>query len=57
MRKGGDPIQDTAALIVEKHEDRIRRSDAQRRRGILREVQEVLSHYPGAMQDSNAVVN
>ncbi len=57
LRKGGDPIQDTAALIVEKHEDRIRRSDAQRRRGILREVQEVLSHYPGAMQDSHAVVN
>jgi GTP-binding protein EngB required for normal cell division len=48
LKKGGDPIQDTADLIVEKHEDRIRRSDAQRRRGVLREVQEVLTRYPGA---------
>jgi GTP-binding protein EngB required for normal cell division len=48
LKKGGNPIQDTADLIVEKHEDRVRRSDAQRRRGVLREVQEVLSQYPGA---------
>lgn len=47
LKKGGDPIQDTAELIVEKHEDRIRRSDAQRRRGVLQEVQEVISRYPG----------
>lgn len=49
LKKGGDPIQDTAELIIEKHEDRIRRSDAQRRRGVLHEVQEVISHYPGSM--------
>lgn len=47
LRTGGNPIQDTGDLIVEKHEDRIRRSDAQRRRGVLREVQEVISNYPG----------
>lgn len=52
LKKGGNPIQDTADLIVEKHEDRIRRSDAQRRRGVLREVQEVVSRYPGATSAS-----
>lgn len=50
LKKGGDPIQETADLIIEKHEDRIRRSDAQRRRGVLREVQEVISYYPGVAQ-------
>lgn len=48
LKKGGDPIQDTADLIIEKHEDRIRRSDAQRRRGVLQEAQEVLTRFPGA---------
>ena len=49
FNKGGDPIQETADLIVEKHEDRIRRSDAQRRRGVLQEVQKVIAHYPGSL--------
>lgn len=49
LKNGGDPIQDTADLIVEKHEDRLRRSDAQRRRGVLREVQEVLDNVPGTV--------
>jgi len=48
LKKGGDPIQDTADLIIEKHEDRIRRSDAQKRRGVLQEVQDVLERFPGA---------
>jgi hypothetical protein len=46
LKKGGNPIQDTVNLIVVKHEDRIRRSDAQRRRGILQEVTDVISTYP-----------
>lgn len=50
LNKGGNPIQDTADLIVEKHEDRIRRSDAQRRRGVLKNVQEVISQYPADQQ-------
>jgi GTP-binding protein EngB required for normal cell division len=47
LKKGGDPIQGTVDLIVEKHEDRIRRSDAQRRRGVLQEVQTVIAAFPG----------
>ncbi|MBK8803321.1 MAG: hypothetical protein IPN71_14930 [Fibrobacteres bacterium] len=31
----GQPLEDTANLIVEKHEDRVKRSDAQRRNRIL----------------------
>jgi GTP-binding protein EngB required for normal cell division len=46
LKKGGDPIQGTADLIIEKHEDRIRRSDAQRRRGVLQEVQTVIAAFP-----------
>lgn len=52
LKKGGDPIQDTVNLIVEKHEDRVRRSDAQRRRGILQEIQAVVAEFPGERQAS-----
>jgi hypothetical protein len=57
LKKGGNPIQDTADLIVEKHEDRIRRSDAQKRGGILREVQEVLAQYPGGAPADDRVTD
>jgi hypothetical protein len=57
LKKGGNPIQDTADLIVEKHEDRIRRSDAQKRGGVLREVQEVLAQYPGGAPADNPVTD
>ena len=46
LKKGGDPIQSTVDLIVEKHEDRIRRSDAQRRRGVLQEIETVMAACP-----------
>jgi len=45
-RADDDPIQSTVDLLVEKHENRIRRSDAQRRRGVLLEVQTVISTFP-----------
>lgn len=46
--KGGKPLQDTADLIVERHESRVRRSDAQRRGAILAEVRSVLATHPTA---------
>ena len=46
LKKGGNPIQDTVDLIIEKHEDRVRRSDAQRRKGVLHEVQAVIVAFP-----------
>lgn len=48
LKKGGDPIQSTVDLIVEKHEDRIRRSDAQRRRGVLQEIETVMAACPAS---------
>ena len=46
FRQGGDPIQGTADLIVEKHEERMKRSDAQKRRPILEELETVLAACP-----------
>lgn len=46
FRQGGDPIQTTADLIVEKHEERVKRSDAQKRRPILEELELVLAACP-----------
>jgi GTP-binding protein EngB required for normal cell division len=46
LKKGGDPLQDTADLIVESHEARVRRSDAQKRRIILSEVGSVIESFP-----------
>jgi len=34
-------------LIVESHEARVRRSDAQKRRAVLTEVGEVIECFPG----------
>ena len=42
----GDPIEETADLIVEKHEDRLKRSDAQRRGRILAEVAMLVGKCP-----------
>jgi hypothetical protein len=43
FKEGGNPLQDTANLIVERHEDRVKRSDAQRRGAILSEVKILLT--------------
>ena len=53
--QGGDPIQTTADLIVERHEERVKRSDAQKRGRILSELDEVLSRCP--TRDSDATAN
>lgn len=42
----GDPIQETADLIVERHEERVKRSDAQKRARVLADLNEVLSKNP-----------
>jgi GTP-binding protein EngB required for normal cell division len=52
LKKGGDPIQGTVDLIIERHEDRIRRSDAQRRRGVLQEIHVVMGAFPGGRSSS-----
>ncbi|OSZ74618.1 dynamin family protein [Hydrogenophaga sp. IBVHS1] len=56
FRQGGDPIQTTANLIVEKHEERLKRSDAQKRRPILEELELVLAACPAKpeMNDTTA---
>lgn len=42
----GDPVQETADLIVERHEARVKRSDAQKRGRVLTELDEVLIRNP-----------
>lgn len=44
--QGGDPIQTTADLIVERHEARVKRSDAQKRGPILAELDKVFETCP-----------
>jgi len=51
----GDPIQDTADLIVERHEERVKRSDAQKRTRILAELEEVLGECPIELSNEAAV--
>lgn len=46
FQQGGDHIQGTADLIVERHEERLKRSDAQKRRPILEELETVLATCP-----------
>jgi hypothetical protein len=53
LKKGGDPIQSTVDLIIERHEDRIRRSDAQRRRGVLQEIDVVMAAFPAGRSSSS----
>jgi len=42
----GEPLQDTANLIVERHEERIKRSDAQKRSKVLADIEAVLTECP-----------
>lgn len=42
----GEPLQDTANLIVERHEERLKRSDAQRRSKVLADIEAVLTECP-----------
>lgn len=51
----GDPIQETADLIVERHEERLRRSDAQKRGRILAEIEEVYKTNPIVVVDAPAI--
>lgn len=44
--QGGDPIQSTADLIVESHEAKVRRSDAQKRGKILAELEIIFANCP-----------
>lgn len=50
FKKGGDPIQGTANLMVERHEAKVRRSDAQKRGPILLELDGVFSSCPVVSQ-------
>jgi GTP-binding protein EngB required for normal cell division len=52
FKKGGDPINDTAAAIVERHEDRVKRSDAQRRGPILQDYARVVKAHAAARSAS-----
>jgi GTP-binding protein EngB required for normal cell division len=46
FKKGGNPLQDTANLIVQRHEDRLRRSDSQKRKAVLSQVGAALHACP-----------
>lgn len=52
FKNGGDPLQDTADLIVQRHEDRLRRSDAQKRKSVLSQVEAALNVCPNVMEPS-----
>jgi GTP-binding protein EngB required for normal cell division len=42
----GEPLLDTANLIVERHEERMKRSDAQKRSKVLADIEAVLTECP-----------
>ena len=48
----GDPLQATADAIVESHEQRTRRSDAQRRRHVLEALETVMRECPASIGDA-----
>jgi len=50
----GDPLKETADLIVERHEERAKRSDAQRRGKILAEAEAILAGSPLPMEPAAA---
>jgi GTP-binding protein EngB required for normal cell division len=52
FKNGGDPLQDTADLIVQRHEDRLRRSDAQKRKAVLSQVDTALQTYPDSQNEA-----
>jgi GTP-binding protein EngB required for normal cell division len=45
----GDPLQQTADIIVERHTDRIKRSDAQRRATVLSAIEDVVNSCPASL--------
>ena len=55
LKKGGDPLQATADLIIESHEARVRRSDAQKRGPVLAEVSLAIDSFPGGTVDELAL--
>ncbi len=48
----GDPIQETVDLIVERHEQRLKRSDTKQRDKILGEAQFLLDQFPSDLKQS-----
>jgi len=46
LRSDQDPIENAAEAIVESHETTIRRGDAQRRKAVLKQLEEVESTCP-----------
>jgi GTP-binding protein EngB required for normal cell division len=46
FKKGGEPLQDTVDVIVQKHADRIKRSDDQKRKTVLLEIDSVTNSCP-----------
>lgn len=46
FKNGGDPLQDTADLIVQRHGERQRRSAAQKRKSVLAEIESVTAAVP-----------
>ena len=42
----GQPLETAANALVERHEDRVRRSDSQKRQGVLAEIERVRSEAP-----------
>ena len=55
FKKGGNPLQDTADLIVQRHEDRLRRSDSQKRKAVLSQVGAALQACPFPLDAAVAV--
>jgi len=47
----GNPLEETADLIVARHKDRAKRSDAQKRNRVLADVQVVLANAPACALD------
>lgn len=46
FQNGGDPLQDTADVIVRRHESKVKRSDAQKRKAILEGATHALESCP-----------
>lgn len=55
FKDGGDPLQDTANVIVERHEDRLRRSDAQKRKQVLQDVDLAIDNCPQSISATASI--
>jgi len=53
FKQWGDPLEDTANLIVERHEERVKRSDAQKRSSVLAELEALMDACPVAEKMSS----